>query len=91
LPGYGLSDAPDHKEFEYTFDHLAEIIGDFVEQMGLKKFALYIFDYGAPVGLRVALRFPDRISALISQNGSRSTWSKIGHRPALEDLALKFQ
>ena len=70
LPGYGLSDAPDHSEFEYTFDHLAEIIGDLVEQMGLKKFTLYIFDYGAPVVLRVALRFPDRISALISQNGN---------------------
>ena len=70
LPGYGLSDAPDHESFRYTFDHLAEIIGDFVEQIGLKKFAVYIFDYGAPVGLRVALRFPDRISALISQNGN---------------------
>src|SRR4029077_17156728 len=70
LPGYGLSDAPDHRKFAYTFDHLGEIIGDFVEQMGLQKCALYIFDYGAPVGLRVALRFPDRISALISQNGN---------------------
>jgi pimeloyl-ACP methyl ester carboxylesterase len=70
LPGYGLSDAPDHKSFQYTFDHLAEVIGDFVEQIGLKKFAVYIFDYGAPVGLRVALRFPDRISALITQNGN---------------------
>jgi pimeloyl-ACP methyl ester carboxylesterase len=70
LPGYGLSDMPDRKDFAYTFDHLAEIIGDFVEQIGLKKFAVYIFDYGAPVGLRVALRFPDRIAALISQNGN---------------------
>ena len=70
LPGYGLSDRPDHTTFQYSFDHLAEIIGDFVEQMGLKKFAIYIFDYGAPVGLRLALRFPERISALISQNGN---------------------
>src|SRR6202522_150511 len=60
LPGYGLSDMPDRKTFPYTFDHLAEIIGDFVDQIGLKNFAIYIFDYGAPVGLRVALRFPDR-------------------------------
>lgn len=70
LPGFGLSDMPDRKSFRYTFDHLAEIIGDFVEQLGLKKFAIYIFDYGAPVGLRLALRFPDRISALITQNGN---------------------
>jgi pimeloyl-ACP methyl ester carboxylesterase len=70
LPGYGLSDMPDRKTFPYTFDHLAEIIGDFVGQIRLKTFAVYIFDYGAPVGLRVALRFPDRISALITQNGN---------------------
>jgi pimeloyl-ACP methyl ester carboxylesterase len=70
LPGYGLSDMPDRKTFPYTFDHLAEVIGDFVDQIGLKTFAVYIFDYGAPVGLRVALRFPDRISALITQNGN---------------------
>jgi pimeloyl-ACP methyl ester carboxylesterase len=70
LPGFGFSDAPDHKSFQYTFDHLAEVIGDFVEQIGLKKFAVYVFDYGAPVGFRLALRYPDRISALISQNGN---------------------
>ena len=70
LPGFGFSDAPDHKSFRYTFDHLAEVMGDFVEQIGLSKFAVYVFDYGAPVGLRLALRFPSRISALISQNGN---------------------
>jgi pimeloyl-ACP methyl ester carboxylesterase len=70
LPGFGLSDMPDHQHFRYTFDRLAEVIGDFVEQIGLKKFALYIFDYGAPVGLRVALRFRERIAALITQNGN---------------------
>ena len=70
LPGYGLSDMPDRRTFTYSFDHMAEIIGDFVDQIGLKKFAIYIFNYGAPVGLRVALRFPDRISALITQNGN---------------------
>ena len=70
LPGYGLSDIPDRSAFTYSFDHLAEIIGDFVDQIGLKQFAIYIFNYGAPVGLRVALRFPDRISALITQNGN---------------------
>lgn len=70
LPGFGFSDAPDHESFQYTFDHLAEIIGAFTEQVGLKKFALYIFDYGAPVGLRLALKHPERITALISQNGN---------------------
>jgi pimeloyl-ACP methyl ester carboxylesterase len=70
LPGFGFSDAPDHKSFEYTFAHVAEIMGNFVDQIGLKRFALYIFDYGAPTGLRMALRFPERISAIISQNGN---------------------
>jgi pimeloyl-ACP methyl ester carboxylesterase len=70
LPGFGFSDAPDHKSFAYTFDHLAEVIGDFVEQLGLKRFAVYVFDYGAPVGFRLALRYLDRISGLISQNGN---------------------
>jgi pimeloyl-ACP methyl ester carboxylesterase len=70
LPGFGFSDAPEHKTFQYTFDHLAEVIGDFVEQIGLKRFAVYVFDYGAPVGFRLALRYPERISALISQNGN---------------------
>ncbi len=70
LPGFGFSDAPDHKSFQYTFEHLAEIIGEFTEQVELKKFALYVFDYGAPVGLRLALKHPERIAALISQNGN---------------------
>lgn len=70
LPGFGFSDAPDHGSFSYTFENVAKVMGDFVEQIGLKKFAIYIFDYGAPTGLRIALRFPDRISAIISQNGN---------------------
>jgi pimeloyl-ACP methyl ester carboxylesterase len=70
LPGFGFSDAPDHQSFQYTFDHLAQVIGDFVEQVGLKRFAIYVFDYGAPVGFRLALRYPERIAALISQNGN---------------------
>jgi pimeloyl-ACP methyl ester carboxylesterase len=70
LPGFGLSETPRRKNFKYSFASMAEIIGDFVRQMGLKKFAIYIFDYGAPVGLRVALRFPERVFALITQNGN---------------------
>lgn len=70
LPGFGFSDAPCATIFSYTFANVAQMMGDFVEQIGLKRFALYVFDYGAPTGLRIALRFPDRISALISQNGN---------------------
>ena len=70
LPGFGFSDAPDHKSFAYTFVRLAEVIGKFIEQIGLKKFAIYVFDYGAPTGYRLALNYPDRITAVISQNGN---------------------
>jgi pimeloyl-ACP methyl ester carboxylesterase len=70
LPGFGFSDAPDHTAFKYTFENVAKVMGDFVDQIGLKKFAVYIFDYGAPTGLRIALRFPERIAAIISQNGN---------------------
>jgi pimeloyl-ACP methyl ester carboxylesterase len=70
LPGFGFSDAPGHDVFQYTFENVAKVMGDFVEQIGLKKFAIYIFDYGAPTGLRIALRFPERITAIISQNGN---------------------
>src|SRR5271155_5570477 len=70
LPGFGFSDAPSHDVFVYTFENVAKVMGDFVDQMGLKKFAVYIFDYGAPTGLRIALRFPERVSAIITQNGN---------------------
>lgn len=70
LPGFGFSDAPDHRSFQYTFARLAEVIGKFTEQIGLRKFAIYVFDYGAPTGYRLALNFPDRITAIISQNGN---------------------
>ena len=70
LPGFGFSDAPDRKQFRYTFEHLAKIIARFTEVVGLDRFAIYVFDYGAPVGLRIALAHPDRITAIISQNGN---------------------
>src|SRR5689334_18243150 len=70
LPGFGFSDAPDRSRFQYTFENLAKVIGKFTEMVGLKKFAIYVFDYGAPVGLRLALAHPDRITAIISQNGN---------------------
>jgi pimeloyl-ACP methyl ester carboxylesterase len=70
LPGFGFSDAPDHKRFPYTFENLAKIIGSFTRTIALDRFALYVFDYGAPVGLRLALTNPERITAIISQNGN---------------------
>ena len=70
LPGFGFSDAPDRASFRYTFEHLAETIGKFTEAIGLTRYALYVFDYGAPVGLRLALVHPERVTAIVSQNGN---------------------
>ena len=70
LPGFGFSDAPDRKQFRYTFDHLAQVIDRFTESLGLSRYAIYVFDYGAPVGFRLALAHPDRVTAIISQNGN---------------------
>src|SRR5262245_139760 len=70
LPGFGFSEAPPRGPFRYSFEHLAQTIGAFTEAVGLHRFALYIFDYGAPVGLRLALAHPERITAIISQNGN---------------------
>src|SRR6516165_9298348 len=70
LPGFGFSDAPDRKTFRYTFENLANVIDHFTEAIGLDRYALYVFDYGAPVGFRLALAHPERITAVISQNGN---------------------
>jgi pimeloyl-ACP methyl ester carboxylesterase len=67
-PGFGHSDWPDPASFAYTFDHLAEIIGRFVEALGIARYTLFVQDYGGPVGFRLALAKPDRIEALIVQN-----------------------
>ena len=72
-PGFGYSAAPPADQFDYTFDHLADIIDDFVTQLGLKKYSLYVQDYGAPVGYRLAVRHPERVQALIVQNGNAYT------------------
>ena len=70
LPGFGFSDVPDRTRFAYSFKHLAETIDLFTQVIGLARYAIYIFDYGAPVGLRLALTHPERITAIISQNGN---------------------
>jgi pimeloyl-ACP methyl ester carboxylesterase len=70
LPGFGKSDMPARSDFGYTFEHLTAAIDRLTEVLGLDRFALYVFDYGAPVGFRIAMRHPERISAIISQNGN---------------------
>ena len=70
LPGFGLSALPSRDKFTYSFDNLAKVIGRFTEVIGLKQFTIYIFDYGAPTGLRIAMAHPGRVTAIISQNGN---------------------
>lgn len=69
-PGFGNSSMPRADEFTYTFDSLAEVMGRFVEKVGLTKYSLYVMDYGAPVGYRLATKHPDRVQGLIVQNGN---------------------
>ncbi|WP_376772759.1 alpha/beta fold hydrolase [Ancylobacter sonchi] len=82
-PGYGQSDAPEHTRFDYSFAHFAEMIDTLVQRLGAQRYALYLMDYGAPVGYRLALRHPERVSALIVQNGNayeeglREFWNPI--------------
>ncbi len=70
FPGFGYSSMPPVDTFEYTFDHLAEIMDKFVTQIGLERYSLYVMDYGAPVGYRIAVKHPEKIEALIVQNGN---------------------
>ena len=70
LPGFGFTTSPARGAFAYSFDNLASVVDAFTDAVGLKAYALYIFDYGAPVGLRLALRHPDRVTAIVTQNGN---------------------
>ncbi|BDB28765.1 hydrolase [Cupriavidus sp. TA19] len=94
LPGFGLSDMPSRDTFAYTFDNLANVIDRFTEVIGFDRFAVYVFDYGAPTGFRLAVRHPERITAIISQNGNAyeeglsGGWNPIRaywHDPTLEN------
>jgi pimeloyl-ACP methyl ester carboxylesterase len=70
LPGFGKSDMPARGEFGATFEHFADVTDRWTQVLGLDRFALYVFDYGAPVGFRIAARHPERVTAIISQNGN---------------------
>ncbi|MBN3889346.1 MAG: alpha/beta hydrolase [Nostoc sp. JL31] len=82
-PGYGNSSMPTVNEFDYTFDNLAEIVEKFIAAINLKKYSLYVMDYGAPIGYRIAAKYPERVEALIVQNGNayeeglREFWNPI--------------
>jgi len=70
LPGFGMTEQPTRNAFAYTFENIATVVGRFTDVLGLKQFAIYLFDYGAPIGFRLALAQPDRIIAIVSQNGN---------------------
>ncbi|MEU3621976.1 alpha/beta hydrolase [Amycolatopsis coloradensis] len=82
LPGFGQTVTPEG--FPFTFDRLAEVLGDFVEALGLRRYALYVFDFGAPAGLRLAVARPSQVTALITQNGNAYVE---GLGPAMPDFA----
>jgi pimeloyl-ACP methyl ester carboxylesterase len=70
LPGFGMTEQPARDKFTYSFENIVKVIGRFTEVLGLGKFAIYVFDYGAPVGFRLAVKHPERITAIITQNGN---------------------
>src|SRR5476649_91401 len=70
LPGFGFTEVPEQRQYVYSFDALARTIGKFTEALGLERYALYVFDYGAPTGFRLAMARPERITAIVSQNGN---------------------
>jgi pimeloyl-ACP methyl ester carboxylesterase len=70
LPGFGFTEIPEKRNYHYSFDALARTIEAFTEALGLNRYAIYVFDYGAPTGLRLAMAHPERVSAIISQNGN---------------------
>ncbi len=70
FPGYGMSSAPAHDEYEYTFDNLAAVVNELLERKGFDNYVLYVMDYGAPVGYRIATTHPDRVAGFVVQNGN---------------------
>ncbi|MGB3433974.1 alpha/beta fold hydrolase [Achromobacter sp.] len=106
LPGFGFTEVPEARGYRYTFDDLAVSLGAFVDALGLKRYAMFVFDYGAPVGLRLALAHPERVTGLVSQNGNayleglgdawapvRAYWAEpnSANRQVIADAVLNFE
>ncbi|HEY1996999.1 alpha/beta hydrolase [Paraburkholderia sp.] len=106
LPGFGFTNVPAARGYQYTFDALAETIAAFVDKLELTRYAIYVFDYGAPTGFRLAVKHPERVSALISQNGNayeeglgdawdpiRKYWAdpSAANRKVVHDAILNFE
>ncbi|CAH0339150.1 alpha/beta hydrolase [Rhizobium sp. CECT 9324] len=70
LPGFGMTEQPSRDQFGYNFENITHVVDRFTEVLGLDKFAIYVFDYGAPVGFRLAVKHPERITAIVTQNGN---------------------
>jgi pimeloyl-ACP methyl ester carboxylesterase len=70
LPGFGFTEVPEKRNYRYSFEALARTIAAFTDALGLTRYAIYVFDYGAPTGFRLALRRPERVAAIVSQNGN---------------------
>lgn len=93
LPGFGYTQAPPRGEFDYSFDNLAAVVDEFTQALSLNKYALYVFDYGAPTGYRLAMAHPERVTAIISQNGNAyldgfsdqwTAWEEYWRNPSAE-------
>ncbi|AXF17732.1 alpha/beta hydrolase [Paraburkholderia caledonica] len=106
LPGFGFTNVPASRNYKYTFDALAETVAAFVDKLELTSYAIYVFDYGAPTGFRLAVKYPDRVRALISQNGNayeeglgdawapiRKFWAEpsAANRQVVHDAVLNYE
>lgn len=106
LPGFGFTEVPAERGYRYTFDNLARSLQALVDELGLARYALFFFDYGAPTGLRLALAHPERVTGLVSQNGNayleglgdswapiRAYWNDptLANRQAIHDAILNFE
>lgn len=106
LPGFGFTEVPDQRGYVYSFDALAATLGEFVAVLRLERYAMYVFDYGAPTGLRLALAHPERVTGFVSQNGNayleglgdawapiRAYWAEPtpARRQAIRDAVLNFE